>query len=107
GRLQIDVYVFPLRGDLPAGAEPNSTRDPRLKSTLLVRRARVELMGTFIQHFDFQIAAEYATLPATGATGIFIDTFITVDYLSFLKLQIGQYDAPFTMENRISDKAFD
>jgi hypothetical protein len=53
------------------------------------------------------VAGEYATTPATGQTGIVADAFVIVDYLSFLKFQAGQFDVPFTLENRTSDKYFD
>ncbi|MEO6954395.1 MAG: porin [Polyangia bacterium] len=108
GRLQIDGYLFPNRGASPAtGVTPNSASDARPRDTIFVRRARVELLGTVIGHFDFQIAAEYASTPQTGSTGIVSDAFVIVDYLAWLKLQVGQFDAPFTMENRTSDKYID
>ena len=108
GRLQIDGYLFPNRGTSPpAGVIDNSTKDPRPRDTVFVRRARVELLGTVIGHFDFHIAAEYASVPSTGQTGIVTDAFVIVDYLTWLKLQVGQFDAPFTMENRTSDKYID
>jgi hypothetical protein len=107
GRLQVDWYNFPARGDKPAGADSNGPKDPRPKDTLFVRRARVEVQGTFIGHFDFSIGGEFASTPATGAYGTLTDAWVNVDYLPYLKLQAGQFDAPFTMENRTSDKFFD
>jgi hypothetical protein len=108
GRLQVDWYNFPGRGDLPAGVDPNGAKDPRPKGTLFVRRARAEMQGTFLGHFDFHIAGEFATLPPTGGyAGSLADAYIIVDYFSFLKLQAGQFDVPFTMENRTSDRSFD
>ncbi len=111
GRLQLDGYFFPNRGGVPTvmgkPVEPNSSADTRPKDTATVRRARVELLGSIIHHFDFQIAGEWATVPGLGAIGGVTDAFVIVDYLSFLKLQVGQFDAPFTMENRTSDKYFD
>jgi hypothetical protein len=107
GRLQIDWYNFLNRGDVPAGVVPNSGADPRPKDTIFVRRARVELQGTFIGHFDFHIAGEFTTTPAAGSLGALADAYIIADYLSFLKIQVGQFDAPFTLENRTSDKYLD
>ena len=107
GRLQVDWYNFLNRGDVPAGVVPNSSGDARPKDTLFVRRARVELQGTFIGHFDFHIAGEFTTTPAAGSFGALADAFVIVDYLSFLKLQAGQFDAPFSLENRTSDKYID
>ncbi|MCA1665468.1 MAG: OprO/OprP family phosphate-selective porin, partial [Myxococcales bacterium] len=60
--------------------------------------------GTFIGHFDFHIAGEFTTTPAAGSLGALADAYVIADYLSFLKIQVGQFDAPFTLENRTSDK---
>jgi hypothetical protein len=113
GRLQIDYYNFLNRGDppvdpvtgLPKGA--NSTSDKRPDDTLFVRRARVELNGTFAKHFEFQIAGEFGSVPATGSYGTVADAFINVNYNPWIQLEVGQFDAPFTLENRTSDKVFD
>jgi phosphate-selective porin len=108
GRLQIDWFNFPARDDPPPGVAPNSARDPRPKGTLFVRRARAEMQGTFLGHFDFHIAGEFATLPPTGGyAGSLADAYIIVDYFSFLKLQAGQFDLPFMLENRTTDKFID
>jgi hypothetical protein len=107
GRLQIDWYNFLNRGNLPAGADPNGSKDPRPKDTLFVRRARVETAGTFLGHFDFTIGGEFGSTPATGSYGTLTDCFVIVDYLDYLKVQVGQFDAPFSQENRTSDKFFD
>jgi len=107
GRLQVDWYNFLNRGDVPAGVTPNTSADPRPKDTIFVRRARVELQGTFIGHFDFHIAGEFTTTPAAGSLGALADAYIIADYLSWLKIQVGQFDAPFSLENRTSDKYLD
>lgn len=107
GRLQVDWYNFLNRGDAPAGVVPNSSADPRPKDTIFVRRARVELQGTFLGHFDFHIGGEFTSTPLAGQNGALADAFVVVDYFSFLKLQAGQYDAPFSLENRTSDKYLD
>ena len=107
GRLQVDWYNFLNRGDVPAGVTPNSSADLRPKDTLFVRRARVELQGTFVRHFDFHIAGEFTTTPVAGSNGALADAFVIVDYFPFLKLQAGQFDAPFSLENRTSDKYLD
>src|SRR5207244_381508 len=100
-------FNFLNRGDAPSGVDSNAAKDPRPKDTLFVRRARAELQGTFMGHFDFHIAGEFASTPATGATGTVADAYVIVDYLPYLKLQAGQFDLPFTLENRTSDKYFD
>src|SRR5689334_22347763 len=67
GRLQVDWYNFLNRGDAAPGVEGNSSKDPRPKNTLFVRRARIEIQGTVLGHFDFHIAGEFASTPATGS----------------------------------------
>ena len=107
GRLQIDSYNYLNRGDAPAGVASNSTADPRARNTVFIRRARVELLGTMFHHFDFHIAGEWAQLPPAGGYGTVADAYVIVDYLDWLKFQAGQFDAPFSLENRTSDKYFD
>ena len=107
GRLQIDWFNFLNRGDQPAGTQPNAGTDARPKDTIFVRRARVELQGTMLGHWDFHIAGEYTTTPAAGSLGALADAYIIADYLSFLKVQVGQFDVPFSLENRTSDKYLD
>jgi hypothetical protein len=107
GRLQVDWFNFLNRGDPPVNTVPNSGGDPRPKNTVFVRRARIELQGTFIGHFDFHIAGEFTTTPAAGSLGGLADAYIIADYFSFLKLQVGQFDLPFSLENRTSDKYLD
>jgi len=103
-RLNVDGYTFLNRGSVPAGVNDNSSADPRPRNTIFIRRARIELQGTIIKHFDFHIAGEFATIPGQGTFGAVTDAFVIADYLSFLKVQAGQFDAPFTLENRTSDK---
>src|SRR6185369_6219057 len=107
GRLHMDWYNFLNRGDVPSGVDPNSSKDPRPRNTIFLRRARLEVQGTIVGHFDFSIGGEFSNAPGLGSSGSVTDAFIIVDYLSFLKLQVGQFDAPFTLENRTSDKYFD
>ncbi|HZS39542.1 MAG TPA: porin [Polyangia bacterium] len=107
GRLQVDWYNFLNRGDAKPTVDPNSSGDPRPKNTLFVRRARAELQGTIFKHFDFHIAGEFASVPGAGAYGTVADAYIVVNYFDFLQLEAGQFDAPFTLENRTSDKYFD
>jgi len=107
GRLQIDWYNFLNRGDPPAGVDPNSAKDPRPKDTLFVRRVRPEIQGIIANHFEFQLGGEFGTVPGVGQYGTLTDAFINVNYTPYLQLQVGQFDAPFTLENRTSDKYFD
>ena len=93
----------------PPASMPNSSgNDPRPKDTLFVRRARVELQGTFAQPLRLPHRRRVRVDARPRArTATLTDAYIIVDYFTYLKLQVGQFDAPFTLENRTSDKYFD
>ncbi len=102
GRLQVDGYAF--RRD--TAKMPNDT--------FLVRRARVEMFGWIGSWFGFSIAGDFALAPAGAANPVAQSwTNATDDYVmiapwqDLAMLQVGQFDAPFTLENRTSDKYFD
>src|SRR5215471_8923473 len=115
GRLQVDTYFF-KRDDQP-GANPPGSRMPT--DTMLLRRARLETFGWIGTWFGFNIAGDFALgapAPADPQPQNWIAT--TDDYILIAPLnntknenavlfQAGQYDAPFTLENRTSDKYFD
>jgi phosphate-selective porin len=87
GRFQMDWYGY--QGGVAAPF-----------NTFLPKRARIETFGTFMHHWDFQLGAEYTGTAPPVATDVYVNGFIN----NAAQLQIGQFDAPFTMENRTSDK---
>jgi len=103
GRLQVDWINFLNRGDAPAGVTPNEFRDNRPDNTLDVRRARAEIMGTIFKHFDFHFAGEWASVPGVGHIGTVADAYVIVNYTRYCQLQLGQFDIPFSLENRTWD----
>ncbi len=87
GRFQFDWYGY--QGGSKA---PFNTFNPK--------RVRIEAAGTFLKHWDFNLASEL-----TGATTpLLTDAFIVANYTPYANVQLGQFDAPFTMENRTGDK---
>lgn len=83
-------------------------------NTILLRRARLELGGWIGKIVYFNLGADFAAGAPAGADTVaqsWLDT--TDDYVAVaplkdkLILQVGQFDAPFTLENRTSDKYFD
>jgi phosphate-selective porin len=114
GRAQVDAYSFFGPG----------VPDTPLKATLFLRRVRPELGGEFLGHWQWQLAGDWgATSSVDNAAGTnqpapsaFVDAqtvavrAVPTDvWLNFradksFNVQIGQYDAPFMMENRTSDK---
>jgi Phosphate-selective porin O and P len=105
GRLQTDGYFY--KSDAPTAGVP--------RNTFLLKRARLELAGWVDNVVYFQIGADFATgAPATttlpaGQTNLnATDDFVALaPWGDAAILQFGQFDAPFTLENRTSDKYFD
>lgn len=87
GRLQNDLYFYEGGSKAPF-------------NQFLPKRARIELFGTIMKHWDFQLGAEYDQT----ATPVATDVFLNANYTNYANVQFGQFDAPFTMENRTSDK---
>ncbi len=124
GRAQIDAYTF-----LGPGV-PDSTQ----KATLFLRRIRPEVTGSILHHIYYMIAGDfgataidnpkgtneisaaapgaapsatsgrYSSSEVTKFQAAPTDVFVNVEAHPLLNAQIGQFDAPFTMENRTSDK---
>ena len=97
-RLQVDAAFFPRQYP---------------KSGAYLRRARVGLRGWLGGNFYFDVSADFAPSPADALANP--DAFAasvlpaTDNYVALAPfgdrfiLQAGQFDAPFTMENRTSD----
>jgi phosphate-selective porin len=94
GRLQIDSAFF---------------RQQTPKSGAYVRRARVELRGWLGPLFYFDVSGDFAPAPPAGADVAPSALPAADEYLAFapfgdrLIVQAGQFDVPFTLENRTSD----
>jgi phosphate-selective porin len=107
GRLNIDAFFFPNRGDVQPGVTQDGVNDQRPRDTLFIRRARAEFNGTVLKHFDYMLAGEFASIPIMFQSAQISDVFINVNYTPWANIQIGQFDAPFTLENRTVDKYID
>ena len=106
GRLQVDTYLFHYSGDENKAKIPNNT--------FLLRRARLELGGWIGPFVYFWLAGDFALGPPAAAAPVApANIGTTDDYVALAPwnnlaiLQVGQFDAPFTLENRTSDKYFD
>jgi len=98
GSLQIDGAFFPRQTP---------------KSGVFLRRARVGVGGWLGSSFYFDVAGDFAPPPPAGAD-VAPSALPAADaYLAFapsgdrLIIQAGQFDAPFTLENRTSDTTTD
>jgi phosphate-selective porin len=109
GRAQVDVYSYFGEG-IP---------DSKLKATIFLRRVRPELSGEILGRWQWMLAGDFVggTAPVDNAGGAAgtdaqtigiraqaTDAFVNYRADRVFNLQVGQYDAPFTMENRTSDK---
>lgn len=90
GRLHYDFFAFQGGSKQPFDAWQ-------------VKRARIELFGTIMKHWDFQLGSELTNTTTPIAT----DVYLNANYTPYANVQLGQFDAPFTMDNRTSDKWFD
>ena len=103
GRLQMDGYFY----------KTDNANPP--KNSFLLKRARLELAGWIDNIVYFQIGADFATgVPSTATIPVAQSNLnATDDFVALapcedrIILQFGQFDAPFTLENRTSDKYFD
>jgi hypothetical protein len=102
GRLQVDGYFFKR--------DTNSMPTP----SILLRRARLEVAGWVGPWFFYSIAGDFALTPPSSADPVgqswvnATDDFVGIaPWENLAMLQVGQFDAPFTLENRTSDKYFD
>jgi phosphate-selective porin len=102
-----EVIVFPGgRVQVDAAAFPRQTP----KTGAYLRRARVELTGWLGRIFYFDVSAEAAASPPAASETLApsvlpaTDNYVAVaPYGDRFILQAGQFDAPFTLENRTSD----
>jgi len=111
GRLNIDAFFFPNRGDTRLSDSnpgvPDGVNDQRPRDTIFIRRARAEFNGTVLKHFDYMLAGEFASIPVMFQAAQISDVFVNVNYTPWANIQIGQFDTPFTLENRTVDKYID
>lgn len=124
GRMQIDSYQYFGRG----------VSQTQLTSTLVLRRVRPEISGEILDTWQFMIAGDWGGTgldnpngtnesqaaapgsPPTATTGRYAsaqtpavrssptDVFINWRGGELANVQVGQFNAPFTMENPTSDK---
>jgi phosphate-selective porin len=98
GRLQVDGAFFPRQTP---------------KSGAYLRRARLELRGWVGDSFYFDVGGDFAPAPPPGTDVAPSVLPAADDFLAFapfgdaLVIQAGQFDVPFTLDNRTSDAQTD
>jgi len=106
GRIMVDSRNYLNPGKLPDGVIASSSADKRPRNTVFLRRARLELGGTLAEHYDFTLQGEIATTPDVGAYGTVTDASINIDYSPYARVKLGQFLAPFTLDNSTSSKYY-
>lgn len=108
-RLQLDAYGFAGPGVKSYQRDNGSG----LKSGLFARRARLELGGRARDRWFFHLAIEGgnnglgAGESNTATTNVLQDAYVGYEADPMLRVTVGQFNAPFTMENFTSDKWID
>src|SRR6266542_5919549 len=77
-----------------------------LKDRFRLRRARINLTGEFAEHFDFKIEGDFAQgdgLSSSRTAFSAIDIFVNWNQFPAAQIKIGQYKAPFGLEQLTSD----
>lgn len=100
------LVLFP-GGLLNVDARSFQTGNPATPDDgLVLNRARLELAGLVGGVVGFNAGADFTHGPSLRG----VDQFLSVAPLSSadrLIVQAGQFDAPFTLDNRVSDRSFD
>jgi phosphate-selective porin len=124
GRAQVDVLV-------PMGP---AVSDTALKPTMFLKRVRPELTGEILKRWSWYLSGDFGQTGVDNARGTnetsaakpgvqpnantarfaaaqtvqfraqVTDVFLNYRAIPLFNLQLGQFDAPFTLENRTSDK---
>lgn len=97
-----EIVLFPgFLGQVQGGFFPQPTN---LRSGFSLRRARLELSGWLGPMFYFDVAGDFATAPAAPGGHPPSDAFVAFapEGDAFI-LQAGQFDTPFSLENRTYD----
>jgi phosphate-selective porin len=91
--LQLDAYAFGGAG-VPDYQRPDGTG---LKAGVAVQRLRFELSGRLLRRWFYLFQGQYI---GTDKRFVLVNNFVGLDVHPWLKVQIGNFRVPFTMENQ-------
>jgi len=92
-----------LQGE--AGDAPDS-RFNGINDRFLIRRARLNIKGSFAEHFDFALQSEFGNNAISGVSGYRLqatDLFVNWNKYEKANLTLGQFKTPFGYEQLLSD----
>ncbi len=98
GRFQLDYDAVEGKARTLAGTT--------LNNEFLVRRARIELKGSFFKWIDFLVECEFTR--SDQKNGFCLnDAFMELKFRPELTLRVGQFKVPFSFEELSSDNTID
>lgn len=105
GRLQVDTYGYAGNGVKDYQRADGSG----LKADVSLKRERIELGGRILKRWYFWIGGDFSGGGVGGsetarANAVATDAIVGFELNKWFRVQIGQFDTPFTMENITSDK---
>lgn len=98
-----------IGGLVQGSAEFGGTPDARyvgIEDRFIVRRARVNFGGSFAEHFDFKLEADFGAnslAERTGYSGQLTDVYLNWNQYSFGNVKFGQFKTPFGYEQLVPD----
>lgn len=94
-----------LQAQYEAGDAPDA-RYTGIEDRFLIRRARVNVSGTFKEDFDFKVEGDFganAVSEQTAYRAQISDAFINWNKYEFANVKFGQFKTPFGYEQLIAD----
>jgi phosphate-selective porin OprO/OprP len=109
GRLHADYRNF-QGNSVPAGS--TSTLSDKQSDTFDVRRARIELSGTYRKYYDFLLSADLAgastgVSTCTTSCNILDQAYLNIKWIPEAQLRFGQFKQPMNLEKLTSSNNVD
>jgi phosphate-selective porin OprO and OprP len=101
-KLNVGGYI---QGQVEFGEDPDS-RYTGIQDRALLRRARLNVAGSFQEQFDFKLEGDFganALSEQTGYRAAITDAFINWNRYSAANVKFGQFKTPFGYEQLVSD----
>lgn len=100
--LSLGGYVQ-LQGE--AGEAPDA-RFNGINDRIFIRRARLNIKGSFSEYFDFALQSEFGNSSISGVSGYRLqatDVFVVWNKYEAANIYLGQFKSPFGYEQLLSD----
>lgn len=94
-----------FQGQFETGDSPDA-RFNGIEDRALIRRARINVSGTFKEDFDFKVESDFGANTITETTGYraqITDAFVNWNKYAFANVKFGQFKTPFGYEQLAPD----